>query len=78
MREGGSTSDERLDFAFRLVLARTPTPAELHVLSAGLARHLEHYRQQPKAADELLAVGESPRDEKLDKVEWGHTRRQPT
>jgi len=33
MREGGSTSDERLDFAFRLVLARTPTPAELHVLS---------------------------------------------
>ena len=25
----------------------------------------------PKAAEQLLAVGESPRDEKLDKVELG-------
>jgi hypothetical protein len=71
VREGGSTPDERLSFAFRLVLARTPTPAELRVLSAGLARHLAHYRQQPKAAEQLLAVGESPRDEKLDKAELG-------
>jgi hypothetical protein len=71
MREGGSTPDERLVFAFRLVLARSPTPAELHVLSAGFACHLAHYRQQPKAAQQLLAVGESPRDEKLDKVELG-------
>ena len=69
LHEGGSAPDERLSSAFRLALARQPTPAELRILHAGLARHLEHYRRQPDAAVELLAVGESPRDEKLDTIE---------
>ena len=46
-----------------------PSAAELEVLATALKRHQEHYRQQPKAAVELLAVGESPRDEKIDPVE---------
>ena len=39
--------------------------------SARICARFAHYRQQPKAAQQLLAVGESPRDEKLDKVELG-------
>jgi hypothetical protein len=69
MLRGGVTPEERLMFAFRVVLARRPTSAELRILNAGLSRHLEHYREQPKAAEQLIVVGESPRDEKLDAAE---------
>jgi hypothetical protein len=58
--------DERIGLAFRTVLARTPTRNELQILRAGLERHLDHYRSDPQAAEQLLAVGESPRNEKLD------------
>jgi hypothetical protein len=66
LHEGGSTPEERLTLVYRLVLGRTPTSAELQILSAGLAKHLEHFRRQPDGAAKLLAVGESARDEKLD------------
>jgi hypothetical protein len=66
LREGGETADERLTHAFRLVLTRKPNADELKVLAAALKRHQQHFREQPKAAAELLAVGESPRDEKFD------------
>jgi hypothetical protein len=69
MQEGGRKPDERLKLAFRLVLARSPTSAELQILRAGLARHVEHFRQRPQAAVELLTVGESSYDKKLDAVE---------
>jgi hypothetical protein len=69
LQEAGSTPEERLILAFRLVLARTPTTGELQILRAGLTRHLDHFRRQPQAAAKLLAVGESPRDERLDVIE---------
>jgi hypothetical protein len=69
LREGGDTANERLTYTFRLVLTRRPSEDEIKVLTAALKRHQEHFRQHSKAATELLAVGESPRDEKLDAVE---------
>jgi hypothetical protein len=69
LEAGGTRTNARLKFIFRLVLGRQPTSAELQILNAGLAHHLEHYRRNPQAAAELLAVGESPRDEKLDIIE---------
>ncbi len=37
-------------------------PRETAVLERSLARHLERYRAHPAAAEELLSVGEAPRD----------------
>ena len=69
IREGGSTPDERISFAFRLATARHPTDAELKVLRAGYDRRLTEYRANIAAAKKLIAVGESPADSALDPSE---------
>jgi hypothetical protein len=66
MTEGGTTPEERLTLAFRLATARRPKPAELRILRDGFYHHLQRLRANRKAALELLSVGESPRQEKLD------------
>ncbi len=65
LREGGSTPEERLRFAFRLVLTRAPKPAEMTVLIHDLNDHLARFRTEPKAALELVSAGESPREARL-------------
>jgi len=65
LREAPPTDEARLDHAFRLALARAPRAAERQVLGGALRRLLAQYRAEPAAAARLLAVGESPRDEKL-------------
>lgn len=69
LRAGGTTPDERVKLAFRLVLTRAPKPAELPVLLENLHSHLARFRADPKAARSLLSAGESPRDPQLDPVE---------
>jgi hypothetical protein len=66
MTEGGSTPEDRITRAFRLVTARLPRPSELQVLMRGFDEHLARYRNDRKAAEELITSGEFPRDEKLD------------
>jgi Protein of unknown function (DUF1553) len=68
IREAG-TSDDRLTLAFRLVLARRPTVRELDVLREVHREAMAKYRADAGAATKFLAVGESPRDPKLDAVE---------
>jgi hypothetical protein len=63
---GGSSPDERLSLAFRRALARAPSASELDVLRRGLDRNLAAYRANPAAAEELIRLGDSPRDKKLD------------
>jgi Protein of unknown function (DUF1553) len=64
-----ATPGERITWAFRLALARQPSASELAILEQNLARHLEQFREHPGAADQLLQVGEAPRDAKLDSSE---------
>jgi hypothetical protein len=59
--EGGSTPVEHIDRAYELLLARDPKPAEEHILLNALAKFESNYQNDPKAADEFLNVGESPR-----------------
>jgi len=47
-------------------VGRRPGAQELNVLKAGLQRHLDHYRKDAEAAKKLVAVGSTPRDERLD------------
>jgi len=69
MREGGATTEDRLRFAFRLVLARAPKPAETSLLLDDWNHHLSRFRAEPKAAQGFLSAGESPLDERLDATE---------
>jgi hypothetical protein len=70
LREGGSDSQQRLTWMFRLLTSRPPRAAELAVLETALARHLDKYREQPAQAAALLGEGESPRDMTLDVAEF--------
>jgi len=56
----------RLSYAFRRVLGRLPTEADMAALKRTFERQLDVYRGDTQAATALLAVGESPRDTGLD------------
>jgi hypothetical protein len=60
VHEGGSDPAARLNRAFRLVLARPPRPEELTLLLALVQKHQAQYQADPKAARELLGVGDAP------------------
>lgn len=62
-------NERRMTMVFRLATGRAPEPAELEVLKKAFARHLEHYRANPQAAEALLKIGESPVDGGLDRGE---------
>jgi hypothetical protein len=64
-----ATPSERIALAVRLVLARPPSEREARLLASSLERHLERFREQPEAADKLLAVGEAKHDVRHDRCE---------
>jgi hypothetical protein len=65
----GPRPEQRLELAFRLVLARRPGAEEASVLLAGLERARREFCGNPAAAQKLLRVGESPSNPTLDPVE---------
>ena len=69
MTEAGKDADARIDLAFRLTMARSPRSEEAEVLKGIYDQQLAVFRGDPAAADQLLKVGESPRDSKLDPAE---------
>jgi hypothetical protein len=69
MREGGSTTAERIAYGFRLATARTPAAPEQQVLASSFQYHLDRYQTDRDAALKLLSEGEHPRDETLDPKE---------
>jgi cytochrome c553 len=68
MRQTSGT-DERIAYAFRLATSRAPSGGELKVLRAGYNAHLKNFRNDAEAVDKLLAVGESPVAEGVDRTE---------
>jgi hypothetical protein len=64
--EAGPSPEARVAHAFRLATARHPSAEECGVLREVFERDLAAFRADLPAASKLLAVGESPRDEKLD------------
>ena len=67
--EGGISPAQRINYAYRLCVARSATPAEQKVLTGLLTDQLTVFRKDPKTAEKLLAVGEAKRNEKLDAAE---------
>jgi hypothetical protein len=67
--EAGPSPEARIERAFRLVLARAPSPAEMKVLLASHARIAREFAKDRAAAERHLNVGESKRTESLDPIE---------
>ena len=61
LSEAPADNRERIDYAFRLALARPPKPAEVERLSDFLARQLDDFRTKPHEAETLV-----PKDRRQD------------
>lgn len=66
---GGTTAESRAIYAFRTALSRSPTQPEKDLILRLYHQRLDKMRNDPAAAIELLAVGESARDESLSEAE---------
>ena len=69
IRQGGATTNDRLDFAFRRAVSRRATVEELTILEQLLKSHLAEYEANPAVAAEVLSVGAKPSPEDLSKPE---------
>ena len=69
LKAGGQDFDSRIDFAFRLCLARGPRKDEIAVCRELFKQQLTSFQSDPGRAQEYLRVGESRRDESLDPIE---------
>ncbi len=66
MREGGATAEERLNFVAQRLLARPWSERELPIVRQSWADLETFYKSHGEDAKQLIAVGESKPDEKLD------------
>ncbi|MEX0703531.1 MAG: PSD1 and planctomycete cytochrome C domain-containing protein [Planctomycetales bacterium] len=69
LREGGASDSDRIAFAWRTATARHPEPAEVELIRNLVARHLEQYRGDAKAAQALLSIGQRPAPKDFDAAE---------
>jgi hypothetical protein len=58
LAEGGTTTSQRLDWAFRGALSRAPRDQELKLLAELEAKHAREYAQDRMAAQKLLGTGD--------------------
>lgn len=58
---GGATPEDRITFAYRAVLSRSPAPDELAIIKQALDQYLTRYKDDVPAAQRLVNVGESKR-----------------
>lgn len=68
LAKGGSSANDRLDWAFRRVVSRRPTEAERAVLAKLLADHSAQYAANSAAVDQLLAIGQHPVAPNIDRA----------
>jgi hypothetical protein len=61
LQEGGNDVLSQLDFAFKTVLARSPSAKERKILTGIYEEMLVTYQKDLKGALDLISIGESPR-----------------
>jgi hypothetical protein len=69
MKQGGTSPDEKLNYAYRLALSRDIVQAETKVLTALYEKHLNEYRADKTAALKFLTVGQKPIPKEMDPAE---------
>jgi hypothetical protein len=62
IRQGGKQPEQRIQYLSELLLSHEPSPQMASVLEQSLNQMEKHYAADPTAADDLVAVGEKPRD----------------
>ncbi len=65
LQKGFSDPGDTAKYGFKLVTCREPKPSELAVLLELYRWQRDYFEKNPPAAEQLLQVGESPRDEQL-------------
>jgi hypothetical protein len=60
LKDGGETTDSRLDYVFRLAVSRKPDAVERKVLTGLLESQSRFYKSDPEAVARLLKTGVSP------------------
>jgi hypothetical protein len=71
LTKGGAGVEDRVQYAYREVLARKAHPEEVKLLAALFEKHLGQYKADPKAADELLGIGQAPVGKDVDRPALG-------
>ena len=66
LRESNESFEDRLDFAFRRALVRPVSNGEAKTIRAIHDDILRHYRENREAAEQIVQIGEYPRDIKAD------------
>jgi hypothetical protein len=66
MKQGGTTPQQRIAYAFRRATARTPNHGESTILLDAFSHDLESFQAKPDSAQKYVSHGEHPRDEHLD------------
>lgn len=57
---GGTTPDEKIDWAYRIAVSRAPESAVATELRQLYERHLEHYQEHLNDAEQLISEGAAP------------------
>ena len=65
IKEGGKTPQERVTFGYRLVASRQPKSIVANILLAAYNEELENFKKNAEAANKLLGIGASKRDETI-------------
>jgi hypothetical protein len=66
---GGDAATDRITWAWESLTSRLPSADELRIVEEALQRHLQRYAKDKRAAEALVAYGDSERDESLDNSE---------
>jgi hypothetical protein len=66
MKEGGTTSGDRITYGFRLLTSRQPNEKELEILTQLYQEELCNYKNDRKSALDLLSMGDYNHDLHLD------------
>jgi len=69
LAEGGETTNEKINYGFRLATGRKPTTKETDILQGLFTEAKERFASSPTQADSLLAIGEYPIDPQLNETE---------
>jgi hypothetical protein len=69
VKQGGAAPEQRLNWAFRRAVSRSPKPAETKLLTDLLEKHRAEYGKDRSAALKLIGTGEYPLAQNIDPAE---------
>jgi len=69
LAQGGATPESRIDYGYKLLLARAPSAAQKKILLSTEARMAADFRKDPAGASQFLQQGESPMNRAADPTE---------